>query len=122
MAAVASSPIFAQAMTETEEWVANGFFYVIAGVAIVAALKMVTTSNVVFVVATSATTSVLVVIAARVTTSVIVAASAIACFVVCGGILAFCFHFLDSQIKLRGGCHLFEQLPVIVATNNNARC
>ena len=47
MAAVASSPIFAQAMTETEEWVANGFFYVIAGVAVVAALKMVTTSNVV---------------------------------------------------------------------------
>ena len=42
-----SSAVFAQAMTETEEWVANGVFYVIAAVAIVSALRMVTTSNVV---------------------------------------------------------------------------
>ena len=50
MIAALSSPIMAQAgstMTETEEWVANGFFYVIAAVAVVAALRMVTTKNVV---------------------------------------------------------------------------
>lgn len=34
-------------MTDTEEWVANAFFYVIAAVAVVAALRMVSTKNVV---------------------------------------------------------------------------
>ncbi len=34
-------------LTDTEVWVINGFFYLIAAVAIVAALKMVTTQNVV---------------------------------------------------------------------------
>jgi NADH-quinone oxidoreductase subunit J len=34
-------------MTTTESWVANVFFYVIAAVAVVAAIKMVTTQNVV---------------------------------------------------------------------------
>ncbi len=37
----------AEAMTNTEEWVANGVFYVIALVSIIAAIRMVTTSNVV---------------------------------------------------------------------------
>lgn len=35
------------AMTETEEWVANVFFYVIAAVAVISALRMVSTKNVV---------------------------------------------------------------------------
>ena len=34
-------------LTDTEQWVINGFFYVLALVTIVAALKMVTTDNVV---------------------------------------------------------------------------
>lgn len=34
-------------MTDTEEWVANAFFYVIAAVAVVSALRMVSTKNVV---------------------------------------------------------------------------
>ncbi len=34
-------------LTSTEEWVINGFFYVVALVALVAAVRMVTTSNVV---------------------------------------------------------------------------
>ena len=37
----------ASVMTDTEEWVANAFFYVIAAVAIVSALRLVTTKNVV---------------------------------------------------------------------------
>ena len=37
----------ASVMTDTEEWVANVAFYVIAAVAVVAALKMVSTKNVV---------------------------------------------------------------------------
>jgi NADH-quinone oxidoreductase subunit J len=36
-----------EALTETEQWVANGFFYVMAVVAVLSGLKMVTTSNVV---------------------------------------------------------------------------
>lgn len=36
-----------QQLTETGEWIANVFFYIMAVVTIVAALKMVTTSNVV---------------------------------------------------------------------------
>lgn len=36
-----------EAMSETAQWVANGFFYVLAAVAIVAGLKLVTTKNVV---------------------------------------------------------------------------
>ncbi len=35
------------ALSETGEWIANGFFYLIATVAVVAALKMVSTKNVV---------------------------------------------------------------------------
>jgi len=45
-----SALLFAQeaaALTSTEEWVINGFFYVIGFVALVAAVRMVTTSNVV---------------------------------------------------------------------------
>lgn len=34
-------------LTETGQWVANGFFYIMAAVALVSGLKMVTTSNVV---------------------------------------------------------------------------
>ncbi len=34
-------------LSETGEWIANGFFYVVAAVAVAAALKMVTTKNVV---------------------------------------------------------------------------
>ncbi len=48
IAALSSGALFAQSsMTNTEEWVANGVFYVIAAVALFAAIKMVTTSNVV---------------------------------------------------------------------------
>jgi len=36
-----------QQLSETGEWIANGFFYIIATVAVLAALKMVTTKNVV---------------------------------------------------------------------------
>ena len=36
-----------EALTETEQWVANGFFYVMAIVAVLSGLKMVTTQNVV---------------------------------------------------------------------------
>ena len=36
-----------EALTETEQWVANGFFYVMAVVAVLSGLKMVTTQNVV---------------------------------------------------------------------------
>jgi NADH-quinone oxidoreductase subunit J len=35
------------ALTETGQWVANGFFYVMAAIAIAAAVKLVTTANVV---------------------------------------------------------------------------
>ncbi len=43
------APLLAQAepLTETGQWVANVFFYAMAAVAILAGLKMVTTSNVV---------------------------------------------------------------------------
>ncbi|MEL6980823.1 MAG: NADH-quinone oxidoreductase subunit J [Actinomycetota bacterium] len=36
-----------QALTDTGQWIANVFFYVMAGVAVLAALKLVTTANVV---------------------------------------------------------------------------
>jgi len=41
--------VFAQTqqLTSTGEWIANGFFYFLAAIAIVSALKMVTTKNVV---------------------------------------------------------------------------
>ncbi len=42
-----ASLVAQQPLTDTGEWIANGFFYVMAAVAIVAALKMVTTANVV---------------------------------------------------------------------------
>ncbi len=42
-----SARVLAQEMTNTEEWVASGVFYVIALVALVAAVRMVTTNNVV---------------------------------------------------------------------------
>ena len=47
MNSLAFIAVFAQEMTNTEAWVANVFFYAIAAIAIVAALKMVTTQNVV---------------------------------------------------------------------------
>ncbi len=47
MNSLALIAVAAQEMTNTEAWVANVFFYAIAAIAIVAALKMVTTQNVV---------------------------------------------------------------------------
>ena len=47
MSSVLALQTVGEPLTETGEWIANVFFYVIAAVAVLAALKMVTTNNVV---------------------------------------------------------------------------